>query len=349
MDKIIETPVISGELKELVEKAKVAYKNNFNSNTWFGRCIFLSWYCERGTCDFCFRSTQKHKIENPVTARRSIPSVIAEAAMIRGFGWHLEFLTGGYGIYPFEEILRITKICSQVLGRKMWINLGVIEPEQLLMLKPYVEGIVSSLETLEPVLHKKVCPDKPIEPYLEMVKTAKEMGFKQSFTLVIGLNEKKEDYSYVHDLISTYKFERVTVYALRPVNGTPYTHGPDPLDLAWWIAKIRTEFPTIEIIAGSAIYRIPEISLLLDAGANAFTKLPATNLFNTSDADKIYSEVEKSGRNLTSIFKCSNLRELCDWEAIINNTDLTELEKEESIKALYMYLDNMQKKLKNNK
>ena len=349
MEKIASTSEILENIKrdkefyEVFKKAEQTYKENFNGEAWFGRCIFLSWYCDRGTCDFCFRSVQKHKIKFAESARRSVASVVSEAALIKGMGWHLEFLTGGYGIYPFPEIVRMAKICSQIIGRKIWVNLGSLEESSLIELKPYVEGIVSSLETLEPVLHKKVCPDKPIEPYLEMVNVAKKHGFKQSFTLVIGLNEKREDFSYVKDLIEKYQFDRITIYALRPVAGTPYTHGPAPEEVIWWIAKVRENFPKIEIIAGTAIYRIDEISLILRAGANAFTKLPATKLFNTSYADDIYSQVNLAERNLTSRFSEKDIASSVDWRKMIWDTDLSEEEKEESYKTLQRYLTMMHK------
>ncbi|MFP4111796.1 MAG: radical SAM protein [Candidatus Woesearchaeota archaeon] len=345
MDDIIKkTPELSSETKELMQKAEKVYSENFDNYAWFGRCIFLSWYCDKGTCDFCFRSTQKHKIKHIETARRSLASVLAEAAMIRGLSWRLEFLTGGYGIYPFPEIVEICKLCSDVLGEKLWVNLGVLEENQLKELKPYVGGIVSSLETLNPKLHDKVCPDKPIEPYIEMIENAKKLGFKQSFTLVIGLGEKREDFSYVKEMIDKYGFERVTVYALRPVFGTPYKKGPSTEDMVWWISNIRINFPKIEIIAGTAIYRIPEISLLLRAGANAFTKLPATKMFNTEDARFAEEEVKKAGRRFISSFTSDDIENHSDWKKIIDISDLSEDKKSDLKIKLGQYLKSMEKK-----
>ena len=40
-------------------KAKEVFLENFKPVAWYGRCIFLSWYCDVGTCKFCYRSTQK--------------------------------------------------------------------------------------------------------------------------------------------------------------------------------------------------------------------------------------------------------------------------------------------------
>jgi len=53
MEKIIELPDTK-EIQPLIDKADKIYWKNFNGDTWFGRCIFLSWYCDRGTCTFCF-------------------------------------------------------------------------------------------------------------------------------------------------------------------------------------------------------------------------------------------------------------------------------------------------------
>lgn len=258
-----------------------------NNDVWFGRCIFLSWYCERGTCDFCFRSVAKHKIKHAVDAKRSLGSVIAEALIIKSCGWRIEFLTGGYGIYPFSDLVRFCKLVSQVLEEKIWINLGTLTFDEMKELKPFVEGIVASLETCEPKLHDKVCPDKKLEPYYEMLDVAKDLCFKTSATLVIGLGEKKEDYLYVKDMIKKHNLDRITVYALRPVAGTPYKIGPSSSEMEYWISSIRKDFPKIEIIAGTAIYRIDEIPMLIKSGANAITKLPATKIFNTTYGKKV--------------------------------------------------------------
>lgn len=347
MDDIIkETPVPTGELKELVEQANKVYLDNFDGKVWFGRCIFLSWYCELGTCKFCFRSTQKHNIKHPEKARRSVPSILAEAMLIKGLGWRIEFLTGGYGIRDDAELVRIVKLVSQILGEKIWINLGEIGTNLLEDFKPYVGGIVSSIETVEPKLHKEVCPDKPIEPYIEMIKKAKDMGFKQSMTVIIGLGEKKEDFELLNDFLNEHKFDRITVYALRPVKNSPYEKGPKPEDVAWWVSKIRINHPTIEIIVGSAQYRIPELSLMLEAGANAITKLPATNIFNTKKGLEVENEVKKANRDFLSKFTSEDIDEEQDWEGMLDNVDLTEDEKIEVLTTLEFYLKKMKKQRK---
>ena len=147
------------------------------------------------------------------------------------------------------------------------MNLGEISTGLLEELSPYVEGIVSSVETVNPEIHERVCPDKPIEPYEDMIVRARVLGFKQSFTIIIGLGETEDDFPLLESFIKKHCFERITIYALRPVQGTPFTEGPAAEEVAWWIAKKRIAFPHIEIIAGSAEDPLPS------AGTRE-TKLP---------------------------------------------------------------------------
>ena len=109
---------------ELIDKATKTYNENFKPVAWYGRCIFLSWYCDVGTCKFCFRSTIKHKIRHAKTAKRTIGSILVEALLAKNLGWRIEFLTGGYRIFPIEELVKITEMVSKVYGEKVWLNLG---------------------------------------------------------------------------------------------------------------------------------------------------------------------------------------------------------------------------------
>ncbi|MGM5481352.1 MAG: radical SAM protein [Nanobdellota archaeon] len=345
MDAPIElTPTPSPELKELMDRADAVYRENFDGSVWFGRCIFLSWYCERGTCTFCFRSVTKNHIEDSSKARRSLASIVAEALLIKGLGWRIEFLTGGYGSCSDDDIVRYTKLVSQVIGDGMWVNLGELGISMLEAFKPYVHGIVSSIETVEPKLHDEVCPDKPIQPYVDMINEAKALGFAQGMTVIIGLGETHNDFPLLKEFISKNSISRITVYALRPVRHTPFEHGPSPEDVTWWVAQLRIAFPKIEIIVGSARYRIPEISLVLKAGANAITKLPGTKMFNTEDGRRVEEEVKKAGRNFISTFTSSDVKGMADWEGMIAKLDLTDKEREDVRTALYNYLDTMEKR-----
>ncbi|MBT3298290.1 radical SAM protein [archaeon] len=324
--------------KELLQKATQVYNENFEPVTWYGRCIFLSWYCDLGTCKFCFRSTVKHKIKHAPTAKRKLSSDLVEAILSKALGWRIEFLTGGYRIFPRDELLKRIKLISKVYGEKIWLNLGVIEKEDLELFKPYVKGIVSSIETIEPKLHDFVCPDKPIKPYEEMFDYAKD--FKRSMTMVIGLGEKRKDFELLVNFIEKYQLDRITFYALKPVKGTIFEdgNGPETEDYLWWIAQTRIRFPKLGIIAGTTARRYEEVGLLMQAGANAFTKFPATKMFGTPEAEKIEKDIKEAGRKLKgTITKLPDI----DWDKEVEKIGL-ELELEIEVKEkLKSYLKRM--------
>ncbi|MBW3013965.1 radical SAM protein [Candidatus Woesearchaeota archaeon] len=308
--------------------------------TWFGRCIFLSWYCERGTCDFCFRSTIKHRIRHAASAKRSMASILTDAIIGKNLGWKIEFLTGGYGIFDFENIIEIAKHVSKIYQEKIWVNLGALNKDEMEKLKPYVEGVCASIETVEPELHNKVCPDKPIEPYSEMLKNALDLGFKTSMTIVIGLGEKKEDFDLLADFIEKHKLSQVTFYALKPVKGTPYTKSPDPEYYSWWIERTRKKFPEITIMAGLTPKRVDYVKNLLEAGADGLTKFPAVGQFNSEKARSIEEQAGEAGREF--IGSLTELPEI-DWEKEVENLEVDDELKQKIKIKLKQYLDKMRK------
>lgn len=333
------------ETQELIVEAEKVYKAHFSDECLLGRCIFLSFYCSVNTCDFCFRSIADNKGIDPAKARRSLSSILTEALLIKNFNWRLEFLTGGYNIYPKEELFRIAKLVHSVTKEKMWINLGILPTLHLKALSDYMEGVVASVETLEENLHNKTCPDKPLEPYKRMLVQAKEIGYLRSMTIIIGLGEDKTHFKYVEEFIKEYDVNRITVYALKPLAGTPYTTGPSSNELLWWIAKIRMTFPKLEIIVGISEDRLEEIHLVLRAGANSFTKIPATKMFNTDDAKLIEREVKKAGRAWKSVLYNEDVKGLCDWDAQVDALDINDEERKDLRDTLFRYLEMMQRKL----
>ena len=273
---------VSPQTEELLKEAETVYTKNFDGKTWYGRCIFISWYCSLGDCTFCFRSTQRHKKIHPETSKRSMGSILLEALFCKLFNWRIEFLTGGYGIMPFSEIMEVAKNVSLVYGEKLWLNLGVLSEEHLEQCKPYVKGICASMETLTPEIHEKVCPSKPIEPYDKMFTSLN--GFKKSIAVIVGLGDKIKDIEYLFKFIEKHQLDRVTVYALKPVAGTEFTEGPTVDYYLQWLAKLRIRFPKLEIIAGTNLRRSEEVGHLMKAGVNAITKFPATKQFATKKA-----------------------------------------------------------------
>ncbi|HIJ11584.1 TPA: radical SAM protein [Candidatus Woesearchaeota archaeon] len=323
---------ISKETAKLLETASQVYSQNHSGRTWYGRCIFLSWYCSLGDCTFCFRTTQKHKIQHPKGSKRSMGSVLLEALFCRLFKWRIEFLTGGYGIMPFPQLLEFSKNISAVYGEKIWLNLGVLSENHLEQLRPYVKGICGSMETLHPTLHDEVCPSKPIAPYDKMFSNLN--GFKKSIAVIVGLGDTIEDMKYLFDFVEKHSLDRVTIYALKPVPGLEFKEGPSVDYYVQWIARLRIRFPQLEIIAGTNLRRSEEVGYLMKAGASAITKFPATKQFGTKKSHLVTSLIEKDR------FFISNLTELPDinWDKEINALDISEEYKQEMKDKLGPYL-----------
>ena len=325
---------LSQQTKELLFQSQKIYSKNFSGDTWYGRCIFISWYCSLADCTFCYRSTPQHQKIHPATAKRSMGSILLEALFCRVFHWRIEFLTGGYGIMPFSELLEIIKNVSAVYGEKIWLNLGVLSSQQLESCKPYVEGICASMETLHPELHKQVCPRKPIAPYDAML--SRLIGFKKSIAVIVGLGDTYSDMHYLFDFIEKHHLDRITLYALKPVKGTPFTQGPSVETYVTWISSLRIRFPKLEIIAGTNLRRCEEISYLIQAGANAITKFPATKQFGTQKALLIDSLIQKEKRNfISNIITYQPI----DWDAEIDMLPIDEKYKKEMKEKIGPYLE----------
>ena len=327
--------------KALLKEAQEVYQKNFDGKTWMGRCIFLSWYCSIADCDFCYRSVIKHKQGNPKKAKRSTGSILLEALFAKLFNWRLEFITGGLGIMPFEEIVEYIKTISEVYGEKVWVNLGDFTEQQIESLRPYVKGVCGSMETLHPQLHDKVCPSKPIQPFADMFKKLK--GFKKSIAVIVGLGDKFEDIHYLLDFIKEHNLDRITIYPLKPVRGTHYTQGPTTDELLKWMATVRINFPKLQIIAGTNLRRAEESGYYMQAGANAITKFPIMKEFGKNSSKKVQQLIEAEKRTFTS-----NMTKKIEinWEQTINELKIKDEYKKEMIKTLPLYLEKFGKKLK---
>lgn len=284
------------QLNQLLDKANKVYLKNFKPETCFERAIFLSWYCSKADCKFCYMSTQKNKIKNPKLARRKLNSILAEVYLCKKLGWKIEFLSGGYESYTKEEMLNLIKEVKKIYKDKLWLNMGVLNKEELEFYKPYIYGVTGAIETINNKLHKKLCPSKPIEPIIKMFLEADKLKLKKAITIIVGLGETEKDLPKLHSFIKKYKVNRVTFYALNPHKGTIFKQGPDTKYYVKWIASTRIKFSKLEIIAGTWYNRVDEVPLLLKAGANSITKFPVIKYFNSNEAREIESRAKKAGR-----------------------------------------------------
>ncbi|MBD3314081.1 radical SAM protein [Candidatus Woesearchaeota archaeon] len=289
------------------------------TKTWFERAIFLSWYCSKGDCTFCYMSIQKPFIKDPKKAVRRKESILAEAIISKVCGWRIEFLSGGYESYSIPEIAEITGQLHKITGLKQWLNIGTLSKHEIEQFLPDIEGVCGAVECINLDVRKKVCPSKPLEPIEDMLETAEKFGLKKAITIIMGLGESEDDIPLLVDFIKKHNLDRITFYALNPHKGTPFKKGPATDYYTKWIRGIRKEFPDLQIIAGSWVDRLSEIHELLEAGADAITKFPSIKLFGSRFAKQIEEEARKAGRKFEGTM--TELPDI-DWDKEVDKLDL---------------------------
>ena len=283
-------------------------------------------------------STQKNKIKTPRLARRSLASIIAEALICQACGWEIEFLSGGYESHTLGELINIAKIIRQINQKKLWLNIGVLNQKELQAFKPYVQGITGAVEIINPQLHKKICPSKPIQPIETMFKICQKLQLKKGVTIILGLGETLNDFPLFKKFIQKHKINRITFYALNPHPGTPFKKGPATNYYVKWLKLTRKNFPKLEIIAGSWVNRLEEISSLLNAGADYLTKFPSIKLFNTQHAKKFEHQVKLAKRKFTSTL--TKLPKI-NWDKKIDQLKIEKDLKDQVKVSLNNYLKKM--------
>jgi len=314
---------------------------------WFERAIFISWYCSLGDCTYCYMTSQKNLIKDPDKAKRSEASILAEALICKILGWKIGFLSAGYGSYTTESILNLCKKIYSIYKEKLWLNIGVLPEKSIVKLLPYLEGICGAVETTNTEVHTKVAPNKPIAPIENMFKVCEKYNLKKAMTFIVGLGETINDFDSLKQFIIKNKVDKITFYALNPIKGTEFENskGPELNYYLEWIKKTRQEFTKIEIIAGPWVDRVNNLHLMLDAGADAFTKFPAIKLFNSKYAKIIEDEIIRSNKKLEGTFtKVPNI----DIDEEINSldSDLFDLELKNRIKIKSeQYLKQLKKVL----
>ncbi len=287
---------------DLLRKSNEITLSEHGNTITLERAIFLSWWCDKGDCAFCYMSSQKPRISEPEKARRNINSILAEAELIRRMGWNVEFLSGGYGSFSTDEIKNISKRIHTITGKPVWLNVGITRD-----LEEYgkeIIGITGAVETANPELHDKICPSKSLDDIIEMLDMAGDLGFKKAITIILGLGETPEDLKYLFNLIKKVGINRVIFYSLNPHKDTPYENTPQPASLYYadMMAATRIKFPEMEIIAGTWIDNLANIGPLLLAGANGLTKFPLFKMYGTNYGRRVEEEVKWAGRKLKGSF-----------------------------------------------
>ena len=331
------------DASELIPRAQKIFGQNFPQVTNFERAIFFSWGCTIGDCQFCYMSAQP-SWKKPTETKRSVESIFAEVILAKKLGWDIGFFTGGIGVFGPQEIEYMLKVMNEILGDKIWLSIGPVPKPLLVRYQPYIKGIVGSTETINPELHKKVCPSKPLEPYEKMFVAARELSILRAMTFIVGMGETKNDLPLLVEFIKKYDISKIHIYGLIPTKSTAMEHYPVPSmeQQAWWIAQLRIACPTLDIQCGIWEDRVERISHLLNAGANSISKVQAIKFFGTPVAHEIESQAHSAGREFKgTLTKMPKV----DWDKEVERLTLDETMKKNVHKKLLQYIAQMSKKL----
>ncbi|KZX15594.1 radical SAM protein [Methanobrevibacter curvatus] len=295
------------EILDLIAKADKVTKKNHSNEISLERAIFLSWWCEKGDCSFCYMSTQKDKISNPKTARRNVNGILAEAEICKRLNWNIEFLSGGYESFTTDEIKKIAIKIYNITNQAVWLNTGITK--DLKVFSDEIAGVTGAVETANPQLQKEICPSKNIDDISAMLFTAGDLGFKKAITIILGLGETFDDIQYLIDFISDHYIDRIIFYSLNPHPDTIYQNSSQPSSLYYGavVSAIRITFPKIEIICGTWNDNLANFGLLILSGANGLTKFPMFKIFGTKYGKRVEEEVKFTGKTLKGSFTDFNL------------------------------------------
>ena len=294
------------DIFDLIRNANKTTLNKHGNLITLERAVFLSWWCDKGDCAFCYMSTQKEKIKDPTKARRNINNIYAEAEMCKRLDWNIEFLSGGYESFTTQEIKEIATTIKNITGEGVWLNTGITD--ELNEYESEIKGITGAVEVANPKIHEKVCPSKKLEDISNMLDVAGNLGFKKAITIILGLGETLDDVQYIINYINDHKIDRVIFYSLNPHKETIYANSSQPASLyyAQVVAQVRLAFPNIEIICGTWIDNLANIGILILSGANGITKFPLFKMFGTKYGKRVEEEVKWAGRELKGTFTDKN-------------------------------------------
>ncbi len=295
------------EVFDLLSKANNITEKIHGKDITLERAIFLSWWCEKGDCKFCYMSSQKDRITDPSKAKRHVKGIYAEAELTKRMGWNIEFLSGGYGVYTTEEIQEICQTIYDITDNPVWLNIGITN--DLDYYDDEVVGVTGAVETANPEFHDQVCPSKPLDDIKNMLIQADDLGYKKAITIIIGLNEKIEHLNDLFDLIEELDIDRIIFYSLNPHPDTEYHLTPQPASLyyASIVASVRIKFPNIEIITGTWTDNLANIGVLLKAGSNGLTKFPLFKMYGNRYGKRVEEEVLWANKNLIGSFSDMDL------------------------------------------
>jgi biotin synthase-like enzyme len=310
--------------------------------TCFERAIFYSWSCQLDECcKYCYMSTLPREKRTKEKVR-SFASLLAETIITKKLGWDYGFLSGGIGAFSDDKLLDLLKKTNKIMEEKVWINIGILSKKQMESFRPYIKGVVGTIEVLDPALHKQICPSKPIVSVEKMFDNAKELGIARGMTIIVGLGESIDDFELLKKFITKHEITKIHIYGLNPQKGTAFENAKPPAVeyQSEWIRRTRMAFPNIDIQAGIWLDRVDYVAELLRAGTNSISKFPALKAFGSKEANEIEKQVKLANRKF--IGTLSKMPKV-DWDNEVDKLKFDIELKNNIKKKLKDYLRSMEK------
>lgn len=331
-------------MEALRKESNAIFLENFNPETNFERAVFFSWGCTIGDCGFCYMSAQPSD-KNPRDTKRSNASILAEFILAKEFNWDIGFFTGGIGVLKPMEMEFLLRIIYEIIGEKIWLSVGPVPKVLLQKYLPYIKGVVGSTETINPELHKKVCPSKPLGPYVKMFNDAENLGLMKAMTFIVGMGESQDDFILLEKFILENSINKIHVYGLIPQIGTMFEGSdiPSKEEQGWWISKLRIAFPKLDIQAGIWEDRMEYISYLLKCGANSISKFKALKLFGTAKAYELEEQAKIAGRKFKGTM--TKLADV-DWDSKVDRLSVDDELKDQIKIKIGKYVEKIKKNMK---
>ena len=293
------------ELQAAIKEAKSIFKKHHPNTVHFERSIFINWTCAIADCKYCYLSTKpKHKAGTKPIAVRSIESVLAEALICKLMGWQIGYITGGLRVESVDTIIYLLTHLNKINNKKNWMNFGPYAHSEIKKLMPYTGGMGSAIESFDEQLHDFICPSKPLVVLRKFLENLKEEKMHKLITIILGLGENKDDINLVSENITKYNINTVQLCFLKPQENTLFQEvpAPDMKYMAYWVAKLRAKHPKLKIKVALVKERMDDLHLLLDAGANGFSRFLCFKEFAKEQAVQLEKECIKANRELQGHF-----------------------------------------------
>ena len=278
--------------ERLLAEAETTFTSHWPAETTYNRQLFFDWHCQ-DQCHVCYLSLQKSE-QIPIKAKRSVASILAEAHIVRQLRW-TPTLVGDIRTHTIKDLREMCRRVCSITEGGLWINAGPISRNDIDIIRPFIEGVIAPIETVNRDAYKEICPKKSITPLLTMLS---ETTTKRGISLILGAGESLSNLDLLFDFIRNNEIDRVVFNT--PMRSTGYTTLPSSFYIARWIAETRINFPKVEIIVAVNPSRPVETSLFLKSGANQLTGFPAISMFNTEAARIIEQESITARRTMKS-------------------------------------------------